>query len=222
MKNHNRAMQPTRRATIGLFLLSVFLLTLLVTVTAPRRVHADILSCGEESFRERQATPVTKTNWNTHPSIVAIRQLVNTVNAGLKSGKYKTSKREFESCGDQYYTRRQVARNAKGVIVWYQEYFNYEDGSFNFDYYYDDEGHIRFLLGSARHANGTRAQHRIYFDASAKRLWEGDEVKGLGCPGCFQNPYPENQLATDPAKTFANTEGCIDLKPEPRPSRKKN
>jgi hypothetical protein len=41
-------------------------------------------------------------------------------------------------------------------------------------------------------------------------------LKGPGCPGCFEIPYPDEALAHDPAKSFANDEGCKELEPQPK------
>jgi uncharacterized repeat protein (TIGR03803 family) len=167
----------------------------------------------------RDLTPaqITESNWVTHPTISSIRKIVGLVNAGLKKGLYKTSKREFESCGDQYYTLRRLARDSKGNVVWYEQYFNYEDGSYDFHHYYDQKGHLRFVLGTARAANGTRHQLRIYFDERGKRIWETDALlKGPGCPGCFPRPYPDDQIAFDASKAYENAEGCVEQKPQER------
>jgi len=146
--------------------------------------------------------------------IVAIRKIVNSVNISLKRGSYKTSMREFESCGESYFTRKRIARTAKGVAAWYQDYSEYEDSSYNFDYYYDEQGRLRFVFANARAGNGTRDQHRIYFDETGNRIWEANElVKGPGCPGCFQDPYPASELALDPSQAFASLKGCVEKKP---------
>jgi len=172
-----------------------------------------VLSSASSTASAAVVGQLTEQNWRTHPAIVAIRKLVASIDDGMKKKSYKTEKREFESCGDQYYTLRRIARDAKG-IVWYENYFQYEDGSFDFNQYYDQTGRLRFVFATARHANGTREQHRIYFDETGKRIWESKNlVQGPGCPGCFINPYPDSELPFDAAKAFANTGGCIELKP---------
>jgi hypothetical protein len=191
-----------------------------VEVEECRQAHAQTSASLLTKFahaRDISQTQLTESNWHRHPSISNIRKIVSSVDAGLKRGVYKTSKREFESCGDQYYTLRRIAHDSRGTIVWYEQYFNYEDGSYDFDYYYDSKGQLRFVFATARHANGTRAQHRIYFDGSGKRIWETSrKLQGLGCPGCFENPYPKDQIAFDPTKAFENTEGCVEQKPQRR------
>jgi hypothetical protein len=70
----------------------------------------------------------------------------------------------------------------------------------------------------ARSANGTREELHIYFDENGKRLWKTDKLlKGQGCPGCFSAYYDSDKaLAFDPAKDFANDEGCKEIKPNPK------
>ena len=162
-----------------------------------------------------QGTEVTAANWRRHPKISAIRNVIRSVNASLKRGRYRTEQREYSTCQDHYFTRRMIARDAKGTAAWYRDYFTYEDGGYEFNYYYDPAGRLRFVLAYGGVANGTKEEHRIYFDETGKRIWEENRrVKGPGCPGCFPDPYPDDQLAFDAAKAFANDEGCEEIKPK--------
>jgi len=164
-----------------------------------------------------QETEITKTAWRYHPKIKAVDRVVSSVNAGLKKGSFITSERRFESCGDRYFTLRRIARDSKGVVRWYEDYSEGEDASFDFRHYYDRAGRLRFVLAVARAANGTREQHRIYFDETGRRIWEANKrLKGLGCPGCFPDPYPEEGLAFDPSKSFVKDDGCKEIKPRTR------
>jgi hypothetical protein len=167
---------------------------------------------------DQRTEEITEANWQRHPKITAIRNIVRSVNAGLRKGTYKTARREFESCPNQYFTLRRIARDAKGVVAWYEEYFEYEDGSYDFHAYYDHAGRLRFVLVFARAANGTREQLRIYFDETGKRLWKIDKLlKGWGCPGCFSSYTDSDEgLAFDPAKEFKNDTGCKEIKPKRR------
>lgn len=167
--------------------------------------------------RSQDTKKITEANWQQHPEIRAIRRIVRSVDASLKQGNYKIARREFEVCPNQYFTVRRIARDSKGVVAWYEDYFEYEDGSYNFHYYYDHVGRLRFILAFARAANGTREELRIYFDETGKRLWKIDKLlKGWGCPGCFSGYSDSDEgLAFDPAKAFANDEGCKEIKPKP-------
>jgi len=41
----------------------------------------------------------------------------------------------------------------------------------------------------------------------------GAKLVGFNSPGCFVDPYPDSELPFDAAKAFANTGGCIEIKP---------
>lgn len=185
------------------------------TILAPTRAPA---SHETETIPTGQETEITEANWQRHPKIIAIRRIVSSVDAGLKKGSYKTSERKFESCQDQFFTLRRIARDSKDAVAWYEQYFEYEDGSYDFHYYYDPAGRLRFVFAQAYAANGTREQLRIYFDEAGKRLWKTDKLlKGWGCPGCFSGYSDSDEaLAFDPNKAFANDEGCKEIKPTPK------
>ena len=165
-----------------------------------------------------QATEITEANWQRNPQIMAIRGIVGPINAGLKSGAYKTSEREFKNCENAFLLVRRIVRDSAGAIAWYENYSEGEDATWDFQYYYDRAGRLRFVFAMARSTNGTREQLRIYFDETGKRLWKNDKfLKGLGCPGCFSAYYDSDKaLAFDPGKDFANDEGCEETKANPK------
>lgn len=174
------------------------------------------LSDEPKTTGETQKPEITEATWLNHPKIQAIRRIVKTTQSGLKRNIFKTSERKFESCQDQFFTLRRIARDSKGVAAWYEDYSEGQDASWDFHYYYDRNGRLRFVFASARSANGTREQLRIYFDETGKRLWQTDKLlNGPGCPGCF-SAYTDSDeaLAFDPAKAFANDEGCKEMEPK--------
>lgn len=163
----------------------------------------------------RQETKITAANWQQNPKIIEIRQLVASIDAELKKASFEISERRLEFCDhDQNFTVRRIARDAKGAVPWYEHYSEGQDESWDFHYYYDGAGRLRFVLADARSANGTREQLRLYFDEAGKRLWKTDKLlKGQGCPGCFSGYYDSDEkLAFDPAKDFANEAGCKEAK----------
>jgi len=165
-----------------------------------------------------QQAEITEKNWQSHPEIIQIRRIVNTIDNGLKRRSFKISQREFEICDDQYFTRWRIARNAKGSPRWYEDYSEGADASWDFYYYYDETGHLRFVYAIARSTNGTREQLRLYYDESGKRIWQDHKfLKGPGCPGCF-GAYLDSDaaIAFDANKAFANYSGCTEIKPKPK------
>lgn len=161
-----------------------------------------------------QASEITEANWQRNPQIMAIRGIVGPINAGLKSGAYKTSERDFKNCENAFLVVRRIARDSTGAIAWYEDYSEGEDATWDFQYYYDRAGRLRFVFAMARSTNGTREQLRLYFDENRKRLWKDDKfLKGPGCPACFSAYYDSDKaLAFDPGKGFANEEGCEEIK----------
>ena len=186
-------------------------------VVLPKDVSRDVIDVGTRAL-DQGAEAITEKNWRQHPKITAIRRIVSSVKAGLKKGTFKTSERAFDYCDDQHFTSRRIARDAKGNVAWYEDYSEGEDASWDFFYYYDHAGRLRFVFAVARAANGTREQLRIYLDETGKRVWKTDKLlKGMGCPGCF-SAYSDSDaaLAFDPAKAFAKDDGCKEIKPTPR------
>ena len=161
-----------------------------------------------------QGGEITEANWQRNPQIMAIRGIVGPINAGLKGHAYKTSERQFKYCENAFLLVRRIARDSAGAVAWYENYFEGEDGSWDFQYYYDRAGRLRFVFAMARSTNGTREQLRIYFDDAGKRIWKNDKfLKGPGCPACFSAYYDSDKaLKFEPAKDFANEEGCEEIK----------
>jgi hypothetical protein len=190
---------------------SATLRTILAPTTAPREAATQPTS---------QETEITKANWQQHPHIIAIREIVSATNADLKKGTFKISGRVLKNCDSgQIITVRKIAHDSKGAVPWYENYGEGQDASWDFQYYYDHAGRLRFVFAIARSANGTREQLRVYFDETGKRLWKTDKLmKGSGCPGCF-SAYADSDkaLAFDPAKDYADVAGCEEIKPYPNP-----
>lgn len=61
------------------------------------------------SNRTQECERVTQANWQRHPKIKAVRQLVQSVNAAVKKSSFKTSRRQFEYCEPYEDTLRQMA-----------------------------------------------------------------------------------------------------------------
>jgi hypothetical protein len=180
----------------------------------PKSVPVSLKIATHSSARKPET--ITEKTWRQQPKIVAIRKIVSAVDAGLKQGSFKISQRRFE-CGSGTLLRR-IARDAKGVVTWYQDSGYGESGDASRDdrLYYDHSGHLRFVLIFINAVNGTREQLRAYFDESGKLLKQTYRlVKGLGY---FYPTNVEERMKQDPAKEFASDaeEGCKEIKPLPR------
>ena len=160
---------------------------------------------------------VADKNWQQHPKIIPIRKLVNSINAGLQRGTFKTAQRKFNCEEVPYFTLLRIARNAKGAVTWYENYQEGEDSSWDYFHYYDQARRLRFVLIKDYVANGTREEFRFYFDESGKLIRKGRKL--LKGPGYFGPQDVEELVKLDPAKDFevqpAKNAGCKEIKSQP-------
>jgi hypothetical protein len=150
-------------------------------------------------------------NWQSHPKIIAIRRIVNSTNAQIRAGAFKT---EHRICEEGWFSRLRIARDSKGNVRWYQHYQEGEDSSWDNNFYYDDAGHLRFVLMTSYAINSTREQHRAYFDENGRLIYHGRRVlKGTGYFGPSVEDLKE-KVHMDPKKDFAEeAQGCKEVKP---------
>jgi hypothetical protein len=78
--------------------------------------------------------------WQKNPKIIAIRKIVNSDNAEVRNGTFKT---EHRICEEGWFSRLRIAHDAKGTVRWYQHYQEGEDSSWDDNCYYDDAGRLR-------------------------------------------------------------------------------
>ena len=168
------------------------------------------------AFQSGSAGPVTaaitKTNSERQPKVQEIRKMVNSVNLGMTKGILKTSQKRFEDCEGGYEVYRRITVDANGVVRRYETQGGSEDHLLTFQHYYDESGRISFVFIIGGAVNGTRIQHRIYFDENGKRIWEAHKnVTGPGYPGF--SDYPNDELSISrPAEDFAAASQCPEIK----------
>ena len=168
--------------------------------------------------RAMQDEKITASNWQRHPKILQVRAIVNSIDAAIKKGSFKVSKREFEYCEPYEDTMRKMAVDSKGVVRRYENEAGSDDSALTWRHYYDQLGRLRFVFITGGAANGAQLEHRIYFDESGKRLWEEHKyVKGPGYT--FPEVWPEEQndqarpiQKSNPAKAFAAKSPCEEKK----------
>ena len=166
---------------------------------------------------EQSSAPITQNNWRRHPQIKAIRQVVETVNAGIRKSIFKSSTRVFEYCEPYEDTLRKMAVDSSEVVRRYEKQGGSEDSSLTWEHYYDSAGRLRFVFIFGGAANGAHLEHRIYFDEGGRRIWESHKyTKGPGYS--FPEVWPDDQLQkADPANAFKATSKCPETKSrEPR------
>ena len=165
----------------------------------------------------QSSDPITQNNWRRHPQIKAIRHVVESVNAGIRKSRFKSSKRVFEYCEPYEDTLRKVAVDSNGVVRRYEKQGGSEDSSLTWEHYYDSEGRLRFVFISGGAANGARLEHRIYFDEGSQRIWESHKYT-KGPEYSFPEVWPDDQLQkADPANAFKANSKCPEMKGRQRP-----
>ena len=168
--------------------------------------------------RASQDEKITASNWSHHPKILQVRAIVNAVDAGIKKGSFKISKREFEYCESYEDALRKMAMDSKGVVRRYENQAGSDDSALTWRHYYDQLGRLRFVFITGGATNGAQLEHRIYFDESGKRLWEEHKyVKGPGYTWPEVWPEEQNDQArpiqkSEPAKAFAAKSPCDEKK----------
>ena len=153
---------------------------------------------------------ITDKNWQNNPKIIAIRKMVNSATVEIRNGTFKT---EHRICEEGWFSRLRIARASNGTVRWYQHYQEGEDSSWDDNYYYDDAGRLRFVLMTSYAINGTREQHRAYFDENGALIYHGRRL--LKGPGYFGPPIEDLKglVKMDPKKDFAEaTQGCKEVK----------
>jgi hypothetical protein len=155
---------------------------------------------------------ITKANWQQHPKIKEVRAVVERVEADLKKGVYKVSKRMFDYCEPYADSLRAMAVDSEGRVGRYEKEGGSEDSSLKWKHYYDEGGHLRFVFITGGAVNGSELEHRIYFDEAGKRLWEDQKyTKGPGYT--FPTVWPDEELQrADPAKAFAAASPCPEIR----------
>ncbi|HEX8922999.1 MAG TPA: hypothetical protein VF766_16105 [Pyrinomonadaceae bacterium] len=207
------------RQTSGALLLVLILVSAgsLCAVEAARAssVSPAAFACAMTSYGSRvQDTggEITKANWQRHPQIKAIRAIVQSVKTGMLRKSLKTKKRAFEYCEPGEDTVRMIATDSRGRARFYQSEGGSEDSSLKLERYYDEAGRLRFVFITAGAVNGSELEHRIYFDATGKRIWEEQTLK-KGPGYTWPQIWPEGELQiSDAGGKFASKSPCPEVK----------
>ena len=177
-------------------------------------IHATSALAYRSGLGSTASQEITKANWQQHPKIKAVRAVVAAVDADLTKGLYKVSKRMCDYCEPSEDTLRAMASDSEGRVRRYEKEAGSEDSSLAWKHYYDAGGHLRFVFIMGGATNGSKLEHRIYFDEAGKRIWEDQKyVKGPGYT--FPTVWPDEDLQlADPAKAFAAASPCPEIKSE--------
>lgn len=209
-------MNPTSIATWFLLLMMGVVSAIATPTDLPAVVAVAPQSQASEDQSDNAGEVISDKNWQKHPKIIAIRRIVNSDNAGVKNGAFKT---EHRICEKDWFSRLRIARDSRGIVRWYQNYGEGEDSSRDVNYYYDDAARLRFVLMTTYAANGTREQHRAYFDENGRLIYHGRRL--LKGPGYFgpQVDDLKKLVQMDPKKDFAEAgQGCKEINPSAKAS----
>lgn len=124
------------------------------------------------SSAEGQATssaPITIRNWMTHPKIVAVRKIVNMIDASKYESESKTG-----LCGDSGHgeSERTKITDDKGRIRELVLAGGSEDSAETDSHYYDANGKLRFIFTTRNDVHGNSDEIRTYFDETGARIWD--------------------------------------------------
>jgi hypothetical protein len=155
---------------------------------------------------------ITKANWQRHPKITEVRAIVQSVKARMSRKSLTVRKRAFEYCEPYEDVARTIATDAKGRVRFYGNEGGSDDSALKWKYYYDEMGRLRFAFITGGAINGSKLEHRIYFDENGKRLWE-DHTYKKGPGYTFPEVWPDEQLQIkNPAAQFSSTSPCEEIK----------
>ena len=160
---------------------------------------------------------VTKANWRQHPKIKEVRSIYQAVNSGRK--RLRMKKRSFEYCEPYEDSVRMIGADASGRVRFYQKEGGSEDSSLKFEHYYDESGRLRFVFITGGAVSGSKLEHRIYFDADGKRIWEEHSATAPGYT--WPEVWPDEELqVNDPEAKFSSSSPCPEIKARTRGRRR--
>ena len=152
------------------------------------------------------APKITRSNWKTHPQVVEIRKEVEAALALKMANKLTRTERKLWEC-HAYDGLRFLYRDSARRPRIYEQSGGSDDSMVTYTFHYNLAGDLRFVFIEAGAVNGSRLEHRIYFDTSGKRIWE-EHTYTEGPGYTFPSVWPDEELAHDPVAAFNSTQGC--------------
>jgi hypothetical protein len=207
--------RQTSSALLLLLLLSALSLCVVGTSYAAPSISGRLVALvtrPPNSPAQETGGEITKANWRQHPKIKEVRAIVQAVNTGRSKKAFTTKKRVFEYCEPGEDVERVIATDASGRVRFYLSDAGSEDSALKTEHFYDEAGRLRFVFISGGAVNGSNLEHRIYFDAAGKRIWE--EQKYTAGPGyTWPEVWEDERLQiNDAAGKFSSKSPCPELK----------
>lgn len=115
------------------------------------------------------SAPITIQNWMTHPKIVAVRRIVNSIDASKYASESKTG-----LCADSGHgeSERTKLTDDHGRIRELVLAGGSEDSAETDSHYYDANGKLRFIFTTRNDVHGNSDEVRTYFDETGARIWD--------------------------------------------------
>lgn len=136
-----------------------------------------------------------------------IDRMYDAIRARIRAKRLIESKRKFEYCEPYADALRVMHTDNQGVVRHYSVEGGSEDSSVRRDFYYDDQGRLRFALIEGRAANETLMRYRVYCDRHGRRIHESQKhVRGPGYP--FPSALSEQDLIRTPLQAFHSANPC--------------
>jgi hypothetical protein len=155
-------------------------------------------------YGSSSAQDLTAANWRKDPRIAAIRTIVAGIENAIKAGDLRRTQYEFEDPEPGQDREREIFTDKQNRIRKIIRSGGSDDSALTRNFYFDQDGRLRFVFITGGAVNGTSIEHRIYLDASGRRLYEYQTL--LEGPGyTFPDVWPEEALVLR-AADFSLTE----------------
>jgi hypothetical protein len=150
---------------------------------------------------------ITIENWLTHPKIVAVRDVVNEIDAASENDLKTESKAAKELCEESGHgeMERTKLTDPSGVIRELVLGYGSEDSAQTESHYYDKAGKLRFVFTTKNDVHGNSSEMRTYFDESGARIWDiyrhafDENLNANVQTAPYELPSAESKAEIDPA-----------------------
>ncbi len=148
------------------------------------------------------AQSINAQNWKTHPRVVEIRTLFNSVEKLLSARSFKMQVRTV-GCGD-YSETRSLLTAPDGTARRYVLDGGSSDSRVITTYTYDPKGTLRFAYAKGGAVNGASAEWRQYFGPDGRRFWTDYQWRKYN----YTWPDVLGTRVRDPRAEFDKTLSC--------------
>jgi len=129
----------------------------------------------------------------------------------MEAKKLTRKEKKFEDCEPYQDSVRIMQIDSRGTVRNYYYDSGSDDSMVRRDFYYDNNGKLRFAFIKGGAVNGTKIEHRIYFDPAGKRIWEIQKlVEGAGYT-FPRDTWPDDEIVYDPIKAFNASNICKEV-----------